>query len=318
MTNDRKDIPSDIPVELLLAVKSLDRVDLPSSLDGATGHPFFNQIRQGEVNENDPEKFVFVRDYRRWLVPLDVAAKEVGVPDGVLIELALQRKTFLVFHRPAGIEVRRVAQYVQHYDEREGLVQPDFLVLPSEACFDLHFNDEVDLLDVKAAMSFSPTWGLSPVDLEPERPDSVEPLNEKLNFSMNAKADDWRRAWGCWGFLRNGKKSTVTVAKKSLFLPAEELGYVRELVRQGKVDEVESCHSSYLQAMLETSRKFWIESGVVANNFIDSPTWDEVRLWLMNQYGMSKSLAKAAASLIRPEDAPDGRPRAVRSKKSSE
>ncbi|MFC7433156.1 hypothetical protein ACFQNJ_01375 [Hydrogenophaga bisanensis] len=272
------------------------------------GHHFFDALRKKDHSDKELASDVFVKSYRRWLVPLNDAAKELGISDDELIEFAHHRITFLIFHRPAGVEVRKVARYVGSVEEVEKHNQPDFLVFPSEACFDLHFKDEVDLLDVKIAMSLSPTRGLSSIPLKSDTPEAKEPLNQNLEFSLNARREDWLKDWGCWSFLRNGQKSGVTVGKNSLFVPAEEVQYLRDLLREGNFQNVESCHSKFLIGMIEASREFWTDFGVADRNGAKRPKQDEIRDWLVRNYQMPQTLAKHAATLIRPENVPKGRP----------
>ena len=87
-----------------------------------SGHRFFDQVRADEAKARSESEFPFVHAMRRWLVSFEGAAAELGVTDGDLLDMAYQRKVFFVFHRPAGVEVRKVSQYVQHYDEENHIV----------------------------------------------------------------------------------------------------------------------------------------------------------------------------------------------------
>lgn len=281
-----------------------------------SGHRFFDQVRADEAKARSESQFSFAHGMRRWLVSFEGAAAELGVTDGDLLDLAYQRKIFFVFHRPSGVQVRRVAEFVQHYDEDEHIGQPTFLVLPSGASFDLHFQDRVDLWDVEMAMSFSHTRGLAGLKLDPERPANTNPLAANLFLSLNARPEDWKAAWGCWGFLRNGTRSSVSLTKKDLFLPVEELALARAVVWETRGGESISLHSRHLHAAIEASHKFWIESGAAIDASVAEPDNAEVAEWLM-QRGLSKTLANRTATLIRPETASAGR-KSTRKQRSDE
>lgn len=149
---------------------------------------------------------------------------------------------------------------------------------------------------------------LTTVALSPNWPNSSEPLGKDLYFSLNAKQDDWAAAWGSWGFLRNGVRSQVQVSKKDLFLPVEELDLARLIISESVGGDVVSYHSQYLQAMIEASRTLWIDSGAAMNPSIKRPENKVIEKWLIERTGMTPTLAARAATLIRPSEAPKGRP----------
>ncbi|WP_374411200.1 hypothetical protein [Hydrogenophaga sp.] len=298
----------------------------PASDVVQVGHEFFNQVRAAEEPYDSLENDTFPISKRRWLVPFAEAVEELKVSESVLFELAYQRRLFLLVRRPLGLEVQRVGEFTNrtmpptksdvndelHIDPQPikwPTVHPDFLVLPSGAGLNFCFNDQVSLWDFDTAMSFSSSRGLRSLDPLPAKAPRANPLGVIDHLTVNKRAEDWSTAKGGWCLVRNNERTEVYISKKDLFLPSEELKFARSILYEARTSDTTSSHSRNLQATIEASEHFWINSRASLDPSVPEPQMDVVVDWLIKRCGMTRSMALHATRLIRPETASKGGPK---------
>ena len=122
-----------------------------------------------------------------------------------------------------------------------------------------------------------------------------------------------------FAFFKDGEISKCRVTKEIIFLQTSELARFKQSLslnlyrhtskdlpadyqRQDILREYESLK---LEKLLIAAGKFWFQSWIVKGDNRTYPKPEEIINWLMTQ-GFSKSLAKHATTIIRPEYAGTG------------
>lgn len=120
--------------------------------------------------------------------------------------------------------------------------------------------------------------------------------------------------WCTWKVYKDGEPHVLEIVSELLFVTVPDLSaflsgtFDDDEAGQGENrSRTEAFWSDALAFMMQASRKFW--NGVSEADKGKFPKNEDVQAWLMAaDRGLSKSQAKAAASLIRPKFAGTGRP----------
>lgn len=308
-----------------------------------TGFSLFDSMRK---SEGDEHRGLFSRAFSQTFLTLKKAEVEAGVHVETLLELAYQSRIILIFPRPSNVEIHKGQAIGNKFLSIQQEYGRDFLVMPSSGCYPLIFKEVTDVYDTSMAISFSHSRGFFVSALTEDAPISfsefllrpgVSEVLRKIEAKVEAgelvgfKADsegvevqntesvksknhpsDWRDAkdvevWDRWIFMERGNRVFVKVKREDLYIHADELDLALEILKNSTREKVENFHSDELQYLKQASRIFWGASSVIEDKTSTHPKIKKVATWLMENAGMSESVAKTAASIIRPSFAKPGR-----------
>jgi hypothetical protein len=172
---------------------------------------------------------------------------------------------------------------------------PEFLIISQSHCRKIECNGTVELSEFRMGYAFGL---LNPVRL-------IFPGNDNPQF------DD---AWCVWKAFSQSKPTSFTLAIDRVFVMAFDLDAFLNgtLIPENDVPlamrpKFEEYRSEKLTFMNQAARKFW--GNVDPSERAKFRKNEEIVTWLTHpDRGFSTSLAKSAASIIRPEYAGTGRP----------
>lgn len=209
----------------------------------------------------------------------------IGVPDEMSLRLIKEHKPEDGFGLPKSTHI------------------PSLLALRKNHCAALKFKRATKVNNFPMGYAFSPERGFT--DFYPCDCDARLPI-----FKTEKDSNLWRepyRQWTSWSFYDG--ESPVHI----------EINQDRVLVRNTDIDRLfgidpgwlgnndESFQSDKLQTMKQASRRFWGHKNIIKEDPFTHPKTKEIVDWFIEKQ-FSRSLAKHAATLIRPEYAAMGRP----------
>lgn len=209
------------------------------------------------------------------------------------------------------------------YYDHPLMAVPNLLVLEQSHCADLKSKD-------KKAFISDVSKGYS--DHSYHKNNKLEELlpnkySYPLPISFFAKSK--RNPWEVWHIYKNTSEEPLEVTWENVLIPKSRIDRFRQLVDQVFGTSPENIAKAYevigfnedvdkyikmewvsiqLIQMIDAGRKFWGDDKVVKDDRSTHPKTEEIEKYLIENYKFSKSVAKKATSILRPEFAPRGRP----------
>ncbi|WP_285412884.1 hypothetical protein [Variovorax sp. efr-133-TYG-130] len=244
------------------------------------------------------------KEISRLFYEISAVAKELGCTENALLDLGAHNRIELIFGIPE-TKTLRLLESTTSGERNLGLplLTPDFLKLRPEHCFKLNISGTALVSDSEVGYRFSegrPTLRLHPTDSDERLPFDIEKRKE-ISWK------DPRRAWQAWAFDKDGSPDPLTVTKETVFVSHAEISDYLRRPAEGFFDVKNEFNSDFLQYMKQAAVIFWGHAKVVKAKPETHPKTQDIEDWFVEKE-MSRTLAKAAASLIRPSFAGKGRP----------
>lgn len=239
----------------------------------------------------------------RLFYEISAIAKELGCSENALLDLGAHNRIELI----CGIPETKALRLLKSTSTGERILgspflTPDFLKLRPEHCFRLNISGYALVSDSEVGYRFSE--GHPPLKLHPTDSDERLPFDAEKRKTIHW--NDPRRAWRVWTFDKDGLPDPLPVTKETVFVSQAELSDYLRRPEEGFFDVKNEYNSDFLQFMKQAAAKFWGHPTIVKLDSSTHPKTKDIEDWFIGKE-MSKSLAKHAASLIRPDFAVKGR-----------
>lgn len=240
----------------------------------------------------------------RLFYEISAIAKELGCSENAILDLGAHNRMELICGIPE-TKTLRLLENTSTGERNLGVpfLTPDFLKLRPEHCFKLNTSGSALVKDSDVGYRLSE--GRAPLKLHPSDSDERLPFDAEKRKEISWK--DPRRAWKAWTFDKDGSPNPLTVTKETVFVSQAEISDYLRRPEEGFFDVKNEFNSDFLQYMKQAAGMFWGHAKVVKAKPETHPKTQDIEDWFVEKE-MSKTLAKAAASLIRPSFAGKGRP----------
>lgn len=235
--------------------------------------------------------------------PLTEAAKKANRKPSDLLRAGTRGDIKLLIGIPDGIGLRLLKDNTAQREIGEAHLMrtPNMLLLRPQHCSSLERTGGALVSDAPLGYGFDSRLGIKA--FHPAECDAELPIVEASKVPWT----DPRRRWTAWSLCKGGSDYELAVYSERVLVANTEIERYCDASRIERVNVPEhEFKSDYLQYMNLAASIFWGNKDVVKEDRLTHPKTETIVAWL-EERDFSPSLAKKAASLLRPEFAGTGR-----------